>query len=146
MIAPPDEDRQLAETANCLCFNSRRAARAITRAFDRELRRHGIRATQFTLLALLELKGDLSIGALAEYLAVERTTLTRNLAIAEEMELVRVRAGDDARERIVTITPKGRTTLRKAFPTWRKVQAALTAEMGNQAAESLRRVARAVPG
>lgn len=142
MVALMPDDRELRETAGCLCFASRRAARSITRAFDRELRQHGIRATQFTLLAVLELKGEQLIGDLAEFLAVERTTLTRNLSVAEEQGLVRIRPGEDARARIVTITPKGRATLRKAFPTWRKVQAALTEELGQQAADSLRRLAR----
>jgi DNA-binding MarR family transcriptional regulator len=143
MIGLRAADRSLAETANCLCFASRRAARSITRAFDRELRRHGIRATQFSLLAVLELTGPQTIGDLAEFLAVERTTLTRNLAVAEEQGLVRVRPGKDARSRIVAIAPKGTATLKKAFPTWRKVQAALTEEIGTQAADSLRRLSRA---
>jgi DNA-binding MarR family transcriptional regulator len=144
MIAPAS-DRALAETAGCLCFASRRAARTITRAFDRELRRHGIRATQFSMLAVLELKGPQRIGDLAEFLAVERTTLTRNLAVAEEQGIVRVRPGHDARSRIVAITPRGTAALKKAFPVWRKVQAALTKEIGRSAADSLRRLARAAP-
>jgi len=44
---------ELYETTQCLCLASRRAARAITRAFDKELRPHGLRATQFSLLAVL---------------------------------------------------------------------------------------------
>lgn len=130
------------ETRDCLCLASRRAARTITRAFDKELRRHGIRATQFSLLAILTLKGEQSIGALAEVLSADRTTLTRNLALLEEEELIRIRPGEDARARVVTVTPKGRRTVQAAFPAWRKVQDSLTAALGNQAADSLRRISR----
>jgi DNA-binding MarR family transcriptional regulator len=131
---------ELLETTQCLCLASRRAARSITREFDRALRVHGIRATQFTLLAALELKGPQSIGDLAELLGADRTTVTRNLAVVEELSRVSVHTGDDARSRIAAITEDGRRTLTGAFGTWRKVQAALTQSMGDQAADSLRRL------
>jgi DNA-binding MarR family transcriptional regulator len=130
------------ECADCLCLASRRAARGITRAFDKQLRAHGIRVTQFSLLAVLELKGPQSIGDLANTLGADRTTLTRNLALIEARSLVKIRPGDDARAKIVAIMPKGRATLARAFPVWRKVQAELTASIGNPLADSLRRLAR----
>ncbi|MBI1777824.1 MAG: MarR family transcriptional regulator [Proteobacteria bacterium] len=141
MIADPG----LSETVGCLCLASRRAARAITREFDRELRPHGLRATQFSLLAILELKGPQSIGDLAHVLGADRTTLTRNLALVEDQALVRSRPGDDARSRIIEITPKGRSRLTGAFAAWRKTQSALTASIGNEAVNSLRRLARSAP-
>ena len=82
---------KLTETAQCLCLASRRAARAITRVFDRELRAHGLRATQFTLLATLSLKGEQTISELAEFIDADRTTMTRNVALAEEKSFVEVR-------------------------------------------------------
>jgi DNA-binding MarR family transcriptional regulator len=133
----------LFECADCLCLASRRAARAITRAFDKELRPHGIRTTQFSLLAMLELKGPQSIGDLADALGTDRTTLTRNLALVEDRSLVTIRPGDDARARIVAITPKGKSSVRRAFPAWRKAQSTLTSSLGAPLADSLRRLARA---
>lgn len=143
MAAFTIHDDELQETAECLCFASRRAARTITRAYERELRAHGIRATQFSLLAVLSLKGPQTIGDLANMLAVDRTTLSRNLDVVDAQGLVRLRPGKDARARIVTLTPKGRTTLKKAMPAWRKVQMSLTDELGTGAANSLRRLSRA---
>src|SRR5262249_49047677 len=132
---------RLMECSQCLCLASRRAARTITRAFDKQLRPHGIRTTQFSLLALLELKGPQSIGDLADALGADRTTLTRNLALIERQSLVKGRPGDDARERIVAIMPKGRNLLTKAFPAWRKAQSDLTSSIGVPLADSLRRLA-----
>jgi DNA-binding MarR family transcriptional regulator len=137
MTTEPD----FSQCADCLCLASRRAARAITRTFDRELRPHGIRSTQFSLLAMLELKGPLSIGDLAQALGTDRTTLTRNLALIEDQSLIRMRLGDDARARIVAITPTGKRMLTKAFPTWRKAQSALSESVGGPLADSLRRLA-----
>lgn len=132
----------LIETAQCLCLASRRASRAITRAFDRELRAYGLRATQFTLLATLSLKGGQTIGELAEFIVADRTTMTRNVALAEEKGLVEARRHDsDARVRVVTITAQGRVTLAAALASWGKVQAGLTEVMGHDAADRLRHLA-----
>lgn len=128
------------QTTQCLCLASRRAARAITRQFDTALRPHGLRATQFSLLSGLALKGPQSIGALASLLGADRTTLTRNLAVAEARGLVSVAPGDDARARIARLTAEGRRVLQDALATWRAVQAGLTEEMGGDAADSLRRL------
>ena len=135
-------DPAILETTQCLCLASRRAARAITREFDQSLRAQGLRATQFTLLAALHLAGPKSIGDLAELLSADRTTLTRNLAIAEKRGLVSVRASrEDARSRVATITAKGSRILRAALPVWRKTQQRLLDEIGEPAAASLRRLA-----
>lgn len=136
-----DGGKQFMECASCLCLASRRAARGITRAFDRQLRPHGIRATQFSLLVVLELKGPQSIGDLAQSLGADRTTLTRNLAVIEKQGLIQVRPGDDARARIVAITPKGRRTLTRALPSWHEAQSELTSSIGLPLANSLRRLA-----
>lgn len=135
-------DPALFETTRCLCLASRRAARTITREFDQALRPQGLRATQFTLLATLQLAGPTSIGDLAELLSADRTTLTRNLAVAEHRGLVTLRtAHADARSRIAAITPRGSRTLTAALPTWRKTQQKLLDEIGHEAAASLCRLA-----
>jgi len=135
-------DPELLECADCLCLAARRAARSITRAFDRELRPHHIRGTQFSLLVNLELRGPQSIGDLADILGTDRTTLTRNLALLEKQSLVKIRSGDDARARIVSILPKGKGMVARGFPAWRKAQAAVTASLGSEMADSLRRLAQ----
>lgn len=137
-----EPDPALFETTRCLCLASRRAARAITREFDQALRTQGLRCTQFTLLAALHLAGPRSIGELAELLSADRTTLTRNLAVAEQHGWVVTRPHrDDARARIAAIAPKGSRVLKAALPAWRAVQQRLLDEIGPRAAESLRRLA-----
>lgn len=131
----------LSESRDCLCLASRRAALAITRAFERELRPHGIRATQYSMLSNLIVRGPMTVGALAEVLGVERTTLTRNLALTEAAGWASVRPGRDARERVVSVTPAGRKKIEAAFPAWQAAQKATTARIGEEAATSLRRLA-----
>jgi len=133
---------QIFETTRCMCLASRRAARRITRRFDRVLRPLGLRTTQFTLLAALYLGGPRSIGALAELLDAERSTVSRNLALAEEHGWVALRADDtDARTRLARITTPGERLLQTAFPVWRNVQSELVRELGPEASDALHRLA-----
>ena len=120
----------LSECPDCLCWASRRAARKITRAFDRHLRPHGVRITQFTVLVMLMLAGPLTIGELAHKLSIERTTLSRNLAIMEAAAWITTRPGDDARSRLVSVTGKGRAAVAASIAAWRRAQAAVAAAIG----------------
>jgi DNA-binding MarR family transcriptional regulator len=132
-------DVDTSECEACLCVAARRASRAITRLFDREYRPYGIRATQFTILSMLNRAGPATIGGLARAIGVERTTLTRNLVRLEVQEWVQVVGSpDDARSRIVSVTGKGRAKLAAALPAWRKAQSAAIAAIGDAGARGLR--------
>ena len=134
----------LIECANCLCLAARRAARRITRVYDRELRPYGLRVTQFTVLVMLSLRGAMTIGELAEALGAERTTLTRNLALIEALSWVKIQpAEEDARSRVVTVTDEGRAVVLEAFPAWSKAQSLVTEAIGADGASALRGLAHA---
>lgn len=136
----PDPD--LLATTRCLCLAARRAARTITREFDQALRPHGLRATQFTLLAALHLAESRSIGELAEMLSADRTTLTRTLALAERHGWVSLRTDPaDARSRRAAITRKGQRAVVAALPAWNATQQRLLEDIGEPAAASLHRLA-----
>ncbi|MFB9807040.1 hypothetical protein ACFFQF_18180 [Haladaptatus pallidirubidus] len=49
-------------TKDCHCLAARRRAREITRLYEEKLRPHGLRATQFSVLAALALKGPTPSG------------------------------------------------------------------------------------
>jgi DNA-binding MarR family transcriptional regulator len=84
---------------------------------------HGIRITQFTILANLELRGETSLGELAKFLGLDRTTLKRNLDLLEAKHWVRSRpAADDNRARLLSITEDGFAAVIAAFPAWRAAQ------------------------
>jgi DNA-binding MarR family transcriptional regulator len=116
--------------ASCACFNIRKVARAVTQLYDDVLRPTGLRTTQLTLLTLLRGHGQLTINRLAEASGTDRTTLTRNLAVLEARRLVRNRATDDARERVVELTDAGHKAVDAAYPFWQKAQALMTKRMG----------------
>jgi DNA-binding MarR family transcriptional regulator len=109
--------------AGCFCLASRQAARRITRLYDSFMQGSGVRATQFTILSQLMLRGEMPIGKLAAILGMERTTLTRNLTLLEQQKWISIKAGDDPRSRMIGITAQGRGMVRRGFPYWSKAQA-----------------------
>ena len=109
--------------AGCFCLASRQAARKITRLYDSFMQGSGVRATQFTILSQLMLRGEMPIGKLAGILGVERTTLTRNLTLLEQQKWISIKTGDDPRSRMIGITAQGRGMVRRGFPYWSKAQA-----------------------
>jgi DNA-binding MarR family transcriptional regulator len=107
---------------SCHCLAARRAARAITRLYEERLRPHGLRATQFSILAALTLKGPTPLGELAELLGLERTTLTRSAALLERKGWIAPAFSADARRHPLRLTPAGRRKLARAFPAWKSAQ------------------------
>jgi len=136
----------LRELADCSCFAVRRAARTITQHYDRHLRPSGLRVTQFTTLGVLSLFGPLPLTGLAERLATERTTVTRNLKLLLSRGLVTEFESDDRRVRTLAITPRGTAAARSALPYWRKAQASLAEELGLRAIEGLQLAANGATG
>jgi DNA-binding MarR family transcriptional regulator len=116
------ERSELANCANCACFNLRKVTRAVTQFYDDMMRPSGLRATQFSLLVAARLVGPVSVTRLAELTVMDRTTLTRNLELLQKQGLIEVTAGEDRRTRIVTITAQGNAALARALPLWKKAQ------------------------
>jgi DNA-binding MarR family transcriptional regulator len=124
---------------NCTCFNLRKAARAVTRAYDEALKPSGLRATQFSLLSVVANRGPAGMTELAQALVMERTTLTRNLKPLMEQGFLEVVDGADKRRRPIAVTPRGRQALDKALPLWRRAQAKFADGLGRSRWQDLLR-------
>lgn len=110
-------------TGQCVCFQLRRASRAITQLYDAALQPAGIRSTQFALLVAVAKKEPITISELGGLLVIDSTTLSRSLRKLEQMVLLKVVSGSDRRQRLVKLTAKGWRVLEKSVPYWKKVQA-----------------------
>ena len=100
----------------CACISTRRASRAITQIFDKELRPCGIRATQLPVLSFLFFDPSTTIGRLSEHLILDRTSLTRLLKPLKQGGLINVSRGNDRRVRIMSLTERGRQAVLEATP------------------------------
>jgi DNA-binding MarR family transcriptional regulator len=116
-----------ADTRQCACSAARRKSRELTRFYEQSMRGSGLRASQFTLLATLIQTGPMPATRLADFLGLERTTLTRNLRPLHRDGLVIIEDGADRRVHKIAITAKGVAAAERAFPAWRRAQDAALA-------------------
>jgi DNA-binding MarR family transcriptional regulator len=133
----PDETMLREVARACACANLRKAARAVTQIFDDALAPSGLRVTQFTLLVTNRLSGESTINELAERMAMDRTTLSRNLKPLVRSGLLEMQPGEDSRTRLVQLTPAGERALEEAYPLWQQAQQETVSALGEERHEAL---------
>ncbi|MBO6783522.1 MAG: winged helix-turn-helix transcriptional regulator, partial [Alphaproteobacteria bacterium] len=94
----------------------------------------GLKVTQFSILRILANEGEANMTALAERMALERTTLTRNLGPLERDGFVEVVTGEDPRSRVARITSNGRRALADAEVYWQDTQRHVIGSLGPEQA------------
>ena len=117
---------------NCVCFNLRMVTRIVTKFFDAEMRRHGIRPTQGTILLSLNGKPTWTMSELSDWLGMDRTTLLRNLRPLQRDELVEAVGGGRGGRVELSITAKGRKKIAECLPAWRSAQSAAVNALGDE--------------
>lgn len=116
----------LAAIEACAAANSRLAARRITQFLEERMAGSGLSIVQFGLMAQIAAASDDTLGALAERLALDQSSLSRNLHALEREGLVEIAAVErDQRKRAVWLTEAGARRLEAALPAWRAAHAAL---------------------
>ena len=126
------KELDMATVENCVCFNLRWVARAVTQFYDSEMRRHGIRPTQGTLLLALNAKESWTMAELSDCLGLERTTLVRNLQPLQRDGLVTADGGGRGRRVELAITAKGRKQVEKFMPAWESAQSTAVQVLGEK--------------
>lgn len=106
----------------CLVFNTRMAARAMTRRYDAALRPYGITSAQFALIGQIRRFKVDTLQALADRVGLDRTSLTRNLDVLEKMGLIAVERAGKGNGRRCTVTEKGMALIVEIAPIWRQAQ------------------------
>ncbi|PQZ50409.1 MarR family transcriptional regulator [Ochrobactrum sp. MYb15] len=110
----------------CLCLHVQRAARALARYFDEELRPSGLNNGQFSLLMSLNRPSPPPMKPVAELLAMDQTTLTAALKPLQRNGWVEVIINPkDRRERLLVLTSEGQSVLASAVPIWTAAHAKL---------------------
>jgi len=135
-LARTSRQRAMIHT-KCACTRVRRAARSLTDLYDDVLRPVGLKVTQFSVLRTIDRMGPVNISALAAEMALDRSTLGRNLGVLARQGLVVLSEGDDQRERTVTLTPRARRLLAEAVPLWEQAQRRVDALLGRQGVATL---------
>lgn len=118
----------LALVEGCAGWNSRLAARRINQFLDSELVALGLTSTQVGLMAQIAVAPDDTLGALAQKLELDPSTLSRTLRTLAEQGLVEITVVEnDLRRRAVWLTEAGARRLEAALPLWRQAHSKLAA-------------------
>ena len=104
----------------------------------------GLRVAQFTLLSMLAAAGPQPLSRLADQMAVERTTLTRNLRSLLARGLVSESTTGDRRVRTLAITKRGMVAATAALAYWREAQKSFARSAGPDAVRALAATSGAV--
>jgi DNA-binding MarR family transcriptional regulator len=124
--------------SDCICTSLRMAARVVTREYDRALQPAGVSTNAYAILARIEKDGPMAIGALATRLALDRTTLSREIDALVLARLVSVtRDPADRRRRVVSLTAEGARRVELARPLWAKAQRELAGRFDGDRAVAL---------
>jgi len=121
----------------CYCINLRRAANAVTKYYDRQLREGGLTLNQYSLLINLSRLQPASVTALAGAVKLERTTVTRNLRPLFDMGLIEDASAEGERDRKMQLTRSGSVRIEECKKRWSRAQRKIEEALGPDSLESL---------
>ncbi len=130
--------------AECLGMRSRLIGRAISGMYDDVLRPLGVTSAQLSALAVIALRGPISLGELGQVLQIEKSTMSRNVHRLKKNGWVDVAAGETGRSRSLEISDEGRQLLTDSEPSWIDAQQQAEALLGAEGPKAIDRLARNV--
>lgn len=124
--------------AVCLCFHSRKAARAITQIFDHALATTGLKATQLSVLMVINDCDSLTVGQLAQALVTDSTTASRGIKPLISAGLIAQTIDTrDRRVKHLSLTHDGYAALENALPFWQDAQSRVARSLGGAQVQRL---------
>src|SRR5271155_238553 len=94
--------------SECLGFRARLLSRVITAVYDDALAEVGLKVSQFSVLVAIANREERQPAELAKFLAMDESTLSRNVARMCESGWLRLERGEgDRRSHQITVTEKG---------------------------------------
>jgi DNA-binding MarR family transcriptional regulator len=127
---------------DCVCGNLRMAARAVSGVYDRHLREAGVQSSQMAVLWAVANARGLAVKDLSARIAMDETTMIRNLRGLERQGWVALVVGGDRRRRLPALTEEGRAVFARALPLWKKAQQEVAAVLDDRLSETNRKLLR----
>ena len=120
-------------TYPCLCALIRKAGRVATRSYDKCLKPCGLKVTQLGMLAKIARRPSITVSELAESLAMDQTTVSRNLRVLERSGYISLDDEmTDHRVRRIRISDSGISKMNEAIPFWEKAQLDMERLLGRE--------------
>jgi DNA-binding MarR family transcriptional regulator len=127
------------QASRCSCTALRKASRPISQLYDAALAPSGLKTTQRAILAQIRRCEPTTVGSLAEALVMDAGALAHTLKPLERDRLVSIDVDlQDRRNRVLRLTPAGRTRLAESDNLWENAQRSFEAAFGRAKSEALR--------
>ena len=110
----------------------RRAANAITAYYDKALEELDITTPKFSILINITQLEHPTMSQLSKVIHLEKSTLTRNIALLEKEGYVTAERGKDKREVYVNLTEKGIQIVEECYPKWFVAQDKVIETLGGE--------------
>ena len=128
--SPDFSSLPLDDCLDCICHELRKTARVVIHFYDDALKDTDLKSNQFLILVAVAFMKSTNFKTLAEFLGIDQSTLARNLVTVEKQGFVMVKPGKNRREKIITLSRKGKKKLASAFPLWQNAQKTLLDKIG----------------
>jgi DNA-binding MarR family transcriptional regulator len=125
---------------DCLAVRVRLLSRRLSRIYDSALRPLGLTVAQLNVLSVIDVVDSAPAGRVADLLAMEISTLSRNAHIMENEGWITIERAERGNGRILRLTPAGVLKLREARPAWDRAQTKARELLGDQGAQELKRL------
>jgi DNA-binding MarR family transcriptional regulator len=127
----------MAIRSKCACTRVRRAARVLTSMYDEALAATGLNVAQFALLRAVGRLDAPNLSELGAEMALDRSTLGRNVQVLQRLKLLAVSDSDDLRSRRITMTPRAERLVETCLPRWENAQRTVEQRLGKHGVATL---------
>jgi DNA-binding MarR family transcriptional regulator len=107
---------------SCINARVRKLSRIITNIYEKEFRAFDVRSSQVSILMMVGKKGIVNQKEVADFLFIDQSTMSRDIAKLKERNLIRSSTGSDARYNNLELTGKGHSLLNEIIPVWKNLQ------------------------
>jgi DNA-binding MarR family transcriptional regulator len=130
VTAIPRSFAEQLKSQGCTNFKLRRLLRRVSQRYDEEMAKVRLKTTQYSLLSNVQRLGPVRPSDLARAMAMDASTLTRNLKPLIAAGWVELGAGSDGRSRLVRLTDTGLGKRAEAKRHWRIAQESMNELLG----------------
>jgi len=122
---------------HCVGNKLRRLSRIVDGYYRSSLKDFDITENQMTLLFVLNSKGTMDQGVLGKALALERSSISRNINVLQRNGYV---AKNDEYRPQVFLTQKGTDLVKQLIPLWEKVMDNIILEIGDEGIDMINKL------
>jgi DNA-binding MarR family transcriptional regulator len=124
----------------CLAVRARMLSRAVSAIYDRTMEGHDVTISQVNIMVMVGHRPACTPGEIGRTLAMERSTVSRNLRPLLERGWLAGDVGDAGRLRSVRLTQRGEKKVASLIPSWRRAQDLAASLLGQSGAASLKEI------